>query len=87
MEACAFDEKNAILGPPPGVSDEVVTHLSVRRTRTLDGTPVVISCWKPTAEEWEEMKRTGRVWLVVWGENMPPCALCGVKPFVADTPL
>ena len=47
-----------------------------------DGVPVVVSCWKPAPEEWEEVQRTGRVWLVVWGGAMPPVCVTGTSPFV-----
>jgi hypothetical protein len=81
VNASAFDEENGVLHPPPGMSVDDCTVLSVCRTRTQDGTPIVISCWKPTPEEWAEMKRTGRVWLYVWGQTMPPVALSGHDPF------
>jgi hypothetical protein len=51
------------------------------RTVTSDEMPVVISCWKVTQEELEEIQRTGRVWLMVYGVTMPPVVLCGVRPF------
>ncbi len=81
MQASAFDEENAVLDPPPGVSMDEVYALSVFRGLTEDGKPVVISCWKPTREEWEEMKATGRVWLILHGHTMQPAAVSGHYPF------
>ena len=49
------------------------------------GIPVVVSCWKMTAEELAEINRTGRVWLVVWGVTQPPVSLCGEKPILSPS--
>ena len=81
MIPTSFDESDAFLGPPPGVSDEDCESLSIKRAVTPQGQPVVISCWKMTREELEEVNRTGRVWLLIWGQTMPPAALAGIKPF------
>lgn len=81
MVPASFEESDAFLGPPPGVSDEDCESLSIKRAVTEQGQPVVISCWKMTREELEEINRTGRVWLLVWGHTMPPAALAGMKPF------
>lgn len=82
MQSSAFDEENAVLDPPPGVSPADVAVLSVYRGEMQDGRPVVISCWKPSAEEWEEMRQTGRVWLLILGGTMQPATLTGHNPFV-----
>lgn len=81
MIATAFDEENAVLNPPPGVDLDKCSCLSVYRGSAEDGTPVIISCWKPTPEEWAEMRKTGRVWLVVVGRTMPPVSVLGTNPF------
>lgn len=80
MIATAFDEETGVLDAPPGVSPEECSMLSVWRG-SMEGTPVVISCWKPTAEEWEEMRRTGRIWLIIQGRTMPPVCPTGISPF------
>jgi hypothetical protein len=79
--ATAFDEDNCVLGPPPGVGEQEVHSLSVFRGVNDFGQPVVVSCWKPTAEELAEINRTGRVWLIVMGQTMPPAILEGQNPF------
>jgi len=81
MVPCSFDESNAVLGRPADMSADQCDPLSVLRAVTADGLPVVISCWKLTREELDELRRTGRVWLVVFGETMPPVALDARKPF------
>lgn len=80
MEACSFDGENIIFNPPAGMDAETCKPLSAARTKLPDGTPVVISCWKATAEELAEINRTARVWLVVWGNAMYPSCLCGIRP-------
>lgn len=81
MIATAFDEENSVLDPPPGMTVDDVHCLSVFRGKMENGIPVVVSCWKPDAEEWEEMRRTGRVWLMVMVETMPPVAMVGHNPW------
>lgn len=79
MIPASFEESETYLGAPPGMESDC-DPLSIARRVTEDGHPVVISCWKPTREELEEIQRTGRVWLMVWGQTMPPVALVGTKP-------
>lgn len=81
MFATNFDESNHVLDKPPGMDREECEALSVWVGPLPNGFPVVVSCWKPTAEELEEIKRTGRVWLMIWGPTMPPAVLLGVSPF------
>lgn len=75
-----FDEENGDLGPPKGCSEDEVSSLSVLQTKYDDGTPVVISCWKLTQEELEEVIRTKRVWLGIHGSTMPPAWVSGLNP-------
>lgn len=85
MIPSAFDEENGLLSPPAGVSEADVTSLSVHfgNIREPNGelTPVVVSCWKPTKEELDEINKTGRVWLIVYGQTMPPAAIGGFNPW------
>ncbi len=79
MEAASFDEVNVILDKPPSMSADECDPLGVCRTMWGD-MPVVISCFKPTKDELEEINRTGRVWLTVVGVTMAPVILTGHKP-------
>lgn len=81
MEAASFDEANIVLSRPPDMTADECTPLSVWRGVTENDAPIVISCWKVTAEELEEIKKTGRVWLTVVGYTMPPVSLAGTSPF------
>lgn len=80
-----FDESNAVLDPPPEMTFDECDPLSVLLSRQPDGMPVVISCWKLTAQELEEINRTGRVWLGIIGGTMPPAWISGTKPFSAPS--
>ncbi len=85
MIATAFDEENGVLDRPSAATPGECEPLSVWRgpleMEAGHTIPVVISCWKMTAEELAEVQRTGRVWLMVWGQTMPPACLDGINPF------
>lgn len=81
MEPCSFDESNSVLSRPPDMTDEECGPLCTLRGFTPGNQPCVISCWKATQEELDEIKRTGRVWLCVLGVTMPPVIVSGTKPF------
>lgn len=70
MVPTSFSESNLVLSRPPDMTAEQCEPLSV----FADGKQV-ISCWKLTADELKEFQRTGRIWLVVFGETMPAVAL------------
>lgn len=84
MEAASFDQANCVLSPPSAMTADECMPLSVFRGMYSDGQRVVISCWKPTRDEIEEIKRTGRIWLSVLGEGMPPVALTTQNPFLRE---
>lgn len=81
MIASAFDEETDVLGPPSGMAEEDVYSLSVWRGKDSTGESRVISCWKLTREELELINKTGRVWLHVLGDTMPPVCLEVAHPF------
>ena len=85
MELASFPEANCVLDKPPGMTYEQCEAASVCRTKTLQGFPVVVSCWKVTQEELDEINRTGRVWLWIYGETMPPAAVDGMRPWPETT--
>lgn len=41
----------------------------------------ITSCWELSPEELEEVKKTGKVWLVVFGKQQPPVSVNGIRPF------
>jgi hypothetical protein len=81
MIPTSFDESNHVLDKPKDMAREQCDALSVFVGQTQDGLPVVISCWKLTKEELEQINKTGRVWLWVYGAGMPPVSLTVENPF------
>jgi hypothetical protein len=79
MVPTSFDESNRVLSRPPSMSEDECEPLSV----FINPNPaLVISCWKLTKEELEEINRTGRVWLWIYGPTMQPALLTVKSPFV-----
>lgn len=80
MIPASFPESNDFLGKPSDMTDEQCAPLSILRSKTEDNVPYIISCWKLTEEELNEIIKTKRVWLLVAGHSMPPVSVEGVKP-------
>ena len=78
-EATSFGESNCVLDKPGDMSYDECQALSVLRAKTDGG-----ACWKFTKEELDEINKTGRVWLMVYGLTMPPACVCGLKPFRSE---
>jgi hypothetical protein len=83
MVPCSFDETNIVLSKPDDMESDICSVLSALHTQTNKGMPVLISCWKITAAELVEINKTGRVWLTVCGNQMPPIMVDGLKPFIS----
>lgn len=85
MEPSSFDESNGIADTPAGLKPETVEPLAVYRglqpTIGMAPQPIIISCWKPTQAELDEIARTGRVWVGMMGHRMPPTWVSGDSPF------
>lgn len=71
-----FKQCNCILGPPEGISEDLVSSMFVLKTEKQ-----VLSCWKITKEELEEVQKTGRIWLHIVAPEAPPVFLSGFSPF------
>lgn len=84
MVPCSFEESNHVFAKPANMTHDECEPLSVCFTQFDDGNPVIISCWKITAEEIEEFQRTGRIWLYIYGAGMPPVALSANNPFTKE---
>jgi hypothetical protein len=80
MVPCSFKEENCLLDMPPEIA-QLGQPLPVCIGMQENSYPVVISCWKVTKEELEEIKRTGRIYLIVLGTMHPPVDLVGISPF------
>jgi hypothetical protein len=85
MMPTSFAESNLVLDKPADKGRDECEPLCVWRGDSVEGIPLVISCWKLTREELEEITRTGRLYLTVYGRTMPPVALAVGTPFTEAT--
>lgn len=86
MKPSNFPEQNFTFGPPQGVSEEECGNLPCHKGfEEGSNWPVIISAWKPSAEELEEINKSGTVWLRIYGSGMPPVSLSGHTPWPKDT--
>lgn len=81
MIPTSFPESNTWFDKPHDMTEEECGVLSVWKGNNTDGSPMIISCWKPTKEELEEIKRTGRIWVFHFGQFLQPHAIEGKNPF------
>lgn len=81
MEPTSFEQSNHVFDKPENATYEECQALSTFVGPLPNGQPVVISCWKCTKEELEEINKTGRVWVYHWGINLQPHAVSGTNPF------
>lgn len=84
MVPTAFDGENLVLDKPPTMSADECGAISMRRDVTPSGMPIMISCWKITKEELEILAKTGRIWLTICGNLVPPVRLTVERPFVLE---
>ena len=81
MEPCDFAESNGVLSKPEDMTHDQCSSLPVWRGMSQDNVPWVISCWKLTKEEVEELLKTGHLWVFIAGKTMPPLALTAKHPW------
>jgi len=79
LHPSAFDESNAVFGPPSGMTEDEVYSLCAA-TIVWGGFPAVLTCWKPTFEQIDHMKETGRLWIATMGKGMVPITVCAKNP-------
>lgn len=76
MQPINFEGSNVIIGPPKGISEDKVQSI-FGLLGEVQGCPVVVTCWRPSAAELEQINKTGQVWLIVYGQTMPPVNISG----------
>lgn len=81
-----FTGRNKIYTKPGGWTDEQCSDLPVwEGNAPIDDqgntAPTIISCWKLSKEDLEEIQRTGVIYLSVSGTGMPPVSLFTENPF------
>lgn len=77
-----FPEANFTFSKPKDMTDEQCAPLQVWKGHDGSGFPVIISKWSLSAEDLEEIKKTGSVYLMIVGQGMPPVSLYVETPFV-----
>jgi hypothetical protein len=81
MFAADFPQSNDVIDKPPDMDRDDCEALNVFRGTDTEGQKVTISCWKVTAEELEEINKTGRVWVWHHGDWLQPHSCGGHNPF------
>lgn len=86
MIAVDFPERNFVFKKPVDMTDEQCSDLCVwKGAATIEDTkeevPVIMSCWKLSKEDLEEIQKTGTIWLSITGHGMPPVSLFTENPF------
>jgi hypothetical protein len=71
MRAVNFEGCNSALGAPKGMESSVYT-LNCYRYVDDTGMPQIISGWKVSEEDLENIRRTGIVWVQTMGETLAP---------------
>lgn len=90
MLPTSFEGSNFVFTKPKDMTDEQCVDLPVWRGMVpVDdaGTlfPAIISCWRFSKEDLEEIQKTGCIWLSITGTAMPPVSLFTENPFVTPT--
>lgn len=78
-----FEQRNLVFTKPGNMTDEQCMDLPVYKGQYADGFPCIISCWRLSKEDLEEIQRTGVIWLSITGQVQPPVSLFTENPFVA----
>lgn len=81
MYPTSFEQSNAVVDTPSGIDPLELPPRAVCTIETNVGVPGIISCFKLTKEELEEISRTGRVWVTTLGLIGVPVILNGKNPF------
>lgn len=80
-----FPERNKVFTKPESMTDEECSDLPVWQGKTTDNFPCIISCWKFSKEDLEEIQKTGCIYLSITGNGMPPVSLFTENPFVVQS--
>jgi hypothetical protein len=79
-----FPQRNFIYEKPKDMTDEQCMSLPVWRgivPNEGDEFPAIISCWKLSKEDFEEIQKTGCIWLSVTAMQLPPVSVFTEDPF------
>lgn len=81
MLPCDFPQRNHVFEKPKNMTDEQCFELPVFVGRNPEGFPCIISCWRLSKEDLDEINRTGVVWLNVISNTQPPVSVTVETPF------
>lgn len=82
MKPIEFPEANTVLNKPDEMTDEECMPLPVCVCRDSEDLPLIISCWEPTPEEWDTLRKQGRIYIAIVSEEYhPPLILFPGNPF------
>jgi hypothetical protein len=87
MLPTTFEGYNKVYAKPQGWTDEQCSDLPVWEGQAPvddqgNTAPTIISCWKLSKEDLEEIQRTGVIYLSICGNGMPPVSLFTENPFI-----
>lgn len=90
MKSINFEQSNLKLTKPKDMTEEECGTLDVFKGLCILGEPgreanCVISCWGLDSSDLNMLLVTGKIWVFVYGENMPPIALTVKNPFKQET--
>lgn len=81
MLPTAFNGSNFVFTKPKDMTDEQCMDLPVFKGKDSEGFPIIISCWKFSKEDLDEIQKTGEIYLSITGYGMPPVSLFTENPF------
>lgn len=90
MHPISFPQQNKTLVKPEEMTEEQCLPLPTHHYEQVIGFdeehqpikfPAIISCWKLTPEEHDEIQRTGIVWVNTLGETLAPFSVFTKNPF------
>lgn len=76
-----FDQANKTYTKPKGWEDEQCGDLHVCQTQYADGTPLIVSYWKPSYEDLQALNNGGGIYLMITTNVQPPVCLQTESPF------
>jgi hypothetical protein len=78
-----FNGANDVMGGPAGTTEDQVGSLVIHRGTDKQNAawPVMTSCWTPSSpEEREEFIRTGKLYLMIYGQGHPVVCITAYNP-------
>lgn len=90
-QPCSFDEANIVLDvfdseDEPFELEPINANLTYVGIENRDNSVrcLYATCWKITKDEFELLEKTGRIWVVVYGNVPPPMGVSIEKPIWLD---